>query len=114
MTTKEELAAKLAAHEAERQQMAAELAVLEGDTAELEALESDKQRVIAAHDRRRKFCEAELLIPLAERTRKDHSDEPRDDEAIQAELAALEIDCARMVAVHDQAIVTCKARAARR
>lgn len=113
MTTREELAAKLAEHEAARQLMAAELEAIEVNTAELDALESDKRRLIGAHDARRRFCENELLLPLAERSYKDHSIERRDDDAIKAEMAALEIDCARMVAVHDEQIAICKARAAR-
>ena len=113
MGLKEEYAAKLAALEADRALMLEAIAIETAENAELEALESDKQRVIGAHEARRAFCRAELLLPLKERSKKDHSDEPRDDDAIHAELAALDVDCARMVAVHDEAIERRKAQLAR-
>lgn len=120
MVTKEQLEAKLAGFKAAREQAAAEQARIAAEMAEIEqqaaylrALEADRQRVIDLHERRRTFCLAELEMPLAERSYKDHSVERRDDEAINAELAALEIDCARMVSVHDEQISIFKAQQAR-
>lgn len=110
MATKEDLAAKLAALDAARAAIEADFEAAKAETAELDALESDRARLIAAHEARRAFCEVELTLPLFERSCKDHSPEPRDDEAIHAELEALEADCSRLVAIHDDAIVICKAR----
>jgi len=117
MVTKAELEEKLAGFAAAREKVAAEQARIAAEMAEIEqkaaylrALESDRQRVVDAHDSRRQFCVSELELPLAERSYKDHSTERRDDEAIRAELNALAIDCARIVAVHDEQIRIFKAQ----